>query len=107
MVQTGISYRIEWRPKARDDLRAIIRHIATGESDIEANDLACVLGQALHSRIRQLAQCPELGRVGRPGLPGDIRELMFQDDWVVFYRMPARAGVLEILRIKPNARHAP
>lgn len=118
---------IQWRPKAQDDLRAVVQSIAKaypgpassvsesgglqesgpGLSDAMRPELARSFGQALRSQIDRLAQCPELGRTGRPGLPDDVRELVVHDDYIVFYRLLAQTGVIEILRIKPRVRHAP
>lgn len=125
MTQAQVSH-IQWRPKAQDDLRAVIRQIARGDPGLgrpgpesgglqgsgqappgsRRTELARLFGQALRSQMGKLAQSPELGRTGRPGLPGDIRELVVHDDYLVFYRVLAQAGVIEILRIKHAARQA-
>lgn len=117
---------IQWRPRAQDDLRAVIRQIAWGDPGLDSpgpgsgglqgagqappesgrTELVRLFGQALRSQIGKLAQCPRLGRTGRPGLQGDIRELVVHDDYIVFYRVLAQAGVVEILRIKHTARQA-
>lgn len=116
---------VQWRPKAQDDLRAVLSHIAKGDSGLARPSLdndglpdpwrrseavgpdpARMFGQELRIQIGKLAQCPELGRTGRPGLPGDVRELIVHDDYVVFYRVLAQAGVVEILRIKHASRQA-
>lgn len=118
---------IQWRPKAQDDLRAVMQSIAQGDLgpaspvsesgrpqesrpgqfDAMRPGMARSFGQALRSQIDRLAQCPELGRTGRPGLPDDVRELVVHDDYIVFYRLLAQTGVIEILRMKPRVRHAP
>ena len=121
------NFCIQWRPKAQDDLRAVMQSIARGglglasavpeggglqesgprQSEAMRPELARSFGQALRSQIDRLTQCPELGRTGRPGLPDDVRELVVHDDYIVFYRVLAQTGVIEILRIKPRVRHKP
>ncbi|WP_108780482.1 type II toxin-antitoxin system RelE/ParE family toxin, partial [Xanthomonas fragariae] len=71
MAKSPTPYRIEWRPKARDDLRAIVRYI--GE---ENPTRARSFGQEPRDKTTPLAQHPELGRTGRPGLPDGVRELV-------------------------------
>ena len=101
MAQASIPYRIEWRPKARDDLRIAIGDIDEGSGKLAHPERAGAFVQELRSQIGQLAQRPEVGRAGRPGLPGQVRELMVSSDYIVFYRVLPQAGVVEILRMKP------
>jgi len=102
MANTRTSYRIEWRPKAREDLRAIIHDV-----EKEGVGKAYAFGQALRDRIEPLAQNPELGRAGRPGLPDYVRELAVDAHYIVFYRVLGQARIVEILRMKHAAQHAP
>ena len=95
-------YRIEWRPMAREDLRAIVRHIS---KDSPAS--AKRFGQALRDKVAPLAQHPELGRKGRPGLPDWLRELVVHPNYIVFYRVLADARTVEILRVKHVAQRTP
>lgn len=95
-------YRIEWRPMAREDLRAIVRYIGKGNPT-----RAKSFGQELRDKTRPLAQHPELGRKGRPGLPDWLRELVVYPNYIVFYRVLAEARTVEILRVKRATQQTP
>lgn len=99
---TSKRYRIEWRPMAQDDLRAIVRYIG-----IDNPTRARTFGQEIRDKTRQLALHPELGRAGRPGLPADARELVAHPNNVVFYRVLAETRTVQILRVKHAAQQAP
>lgn len=96
---TAKPYRIEWRPMAREDLRAIVRFIGK-DSPVRANSF----GQELRDKIELLARYPELGRQGRPGLPGWLRELVVHPNYIVFYRVLTETLSVEILRVKHMAQ---
>jgi addiction module RelE/StbE family toxin len=102
MAKIKNPYRIEWRPKAREDLRAIVQYIG---KDNPAR--ARSFGQELRDRTLLLAHHPELGRTGRPGLPGHVRELVVHRNYIVFYRLRDEARIVEILRVKHTARQTP
>lgn len=95
-------YRIEWRPMAREDLRAIVRYIGK-DNPTRAKSF----GQELQDKTKLLAQHPELGRQGRPGLPDWLRELVVHPNYIVFYRVLAEAHTVEILRLKHTAQQTP
>jgi len=95
-------YRIEWRPMAREDLRAIVCYIGK-DNPTRAKSL----GQELRDKIKLLAQHPELGRHGRPGLPEWLRELIVHPNYIVFYRVLAQARTVEILSVKHAAQQTP
>jgi addiction module RelE/StbE family toxin len=99
---TAKPYRIEWRPMAREDLRAIVRYIGKGNPT-----RAKSFGQELRDKTRPLAQHPELGRKGRPGLSDWLRELVVYPNYIVFYRVLAEARTVEILRVKHAAQQTP
>lgn len=99
---TAKPYRIEWRPMARDDLRAIVRHIGK-DNPTRAKSFV----QELRDKTKPLAQHPELGRYGRPGLPEWLRELVVHPNYIVFYRVLAEARTVEILRVKHAAQQTP
>ncbi|WP_081497017.1 type II toxin-antitoxin system RelE/ParE family toxin [Methylobacterium sp. GXF4] len=102
MPRAEASYRIAWRPKAREDLRSIIRYI--GQDDpAKARDFV----RSLHDKTLPLARHPKLGRPGRPGLPDSVRELVVHRNYIVFYRVRPDAGVVEILRVKHRAQQTP
>ncbi len=95
-------YRIVWRPMAESDLDDIIDYIARDNPNIAEE-----FGQELHARTSSLAQHPELGRNGRPGLPSFVRELVVHPNYIVFYRVLAESGTVEILRVKHVAQKMP
>ena len=99
---TASHYRIEWRPMARDDLRAIVRYIG---KDNPAR--ARSFGKELHDKTKPLAQHPELGRTGRPGLPDWLHELAVHPNYIVFYRVLAEARTVQNLRVKHVAQQVP
>ena len=99
---TAKPYRIEWRPKAREDLRAIVRYIGK-DNPTRAKSF----GQELRDKTLPLAQHPKMGRTGRPGLPAFVRELVAHRNYIVFYRVLDDAGTVEILRVKHAAQQMP
>ena len=99
---TGKPYRIEWRPSAREDLRAIVRYIAK-DNPIRAKSF----GKELRDKTKPLARHPNLGRKGRPGLPRWLRELVVHPNYIVFYRIQDETRVVEILRVKHTAQRMP
>lgn len=101
MTTTSL-YHIEWRPKALEDLQAIIKHISK-DAPIRAKNF----GTALRNKTKLLAQHPELGRQGRPGLPSWLRELVVHSNYIVFYRVLAKNQTVQILRIKHAAQQLP
>ena len=62
MTAAKTPYRIEWRPKAREDLRAIVRYIAK-DNPLRAR----TFGPELRNKTLPLADHPALGRPGRAG----------------------------------------
>ena len=99
---TSKGYCIEWRPKAQEDLRAIVRFIG---KDNPAR--AKSFGQDIRDKTKPLAEHPELGRTGRPGLPADVRELVAHPNYIIFYRVLAEARTVQILRVKHAAQQTP
>lgn len=95
-------YRVIWRPMASEDLRAIVRYIGKDNAT-----RAKTVGQELRGKTKSLARHPELGRTGRPGLPGYVRELVLHENYIAFYRVLAEAGAVEILRVKHAAQQVP
>ncbi|MDE2463167.1 MAG: type II toxin-antitoxin system RelE/ParE family toxin [Alphaproteobacteria bacterium] len=94
--------RIEWRPLARDDLRAIIQYIGK-DNPTRARHF----GKELRDKIRVLAQHPKLGHTGRPGLPVWLREWVVHPNYIVFYRVLVETRTIEILRVKHAAQQMP
>ena len=102
MTKTAKDYRIEWRPKAVDDLRAIVAYIGK-DNPVKAREF----GQLLRNKVDSLARHPESGRSGWPGLPKYVRELIVHPNYIVFYRLRAATRIAEILRIKHVAQQMP
>lgn len=99
---TAKPYRIEWRPMAREDLRAIVRYIGQ-DNPTRAKSF----GKELRDKTKPLAQHPELGRKGRPGLPEWLRELVAHPNYIIFYRVLDESRTVEILRVKHAAQQVP
>ena len=95
-------YSIEWRPMAREDLRAIVRYIA---QDNPARAKSFV--QELRNKTEPLAEHPKLGKHGRPSLPDWFRELVVHPNYIVFYRVLYESRTVEILRVKHASQQTP
>jgi len=89
---TTKTYRVEWRPMAREDLRSIIQYIGKDNPTRAKN-----FGKELRDKTKLLTRHPELGRPGR--LPG-VRELVAHPNYIVFYRVPDEGRTVQILRMK-------
>ncbi len=96
---TGKAYCIEWRPMAREDLRAIVQYIGK-----DSPTIARAFGKSLRDKTTPLAEHPALGRQGR--LP-DIRELVVHPNYIVFYRVLDEARTVQVLRVKQAAQQVP
>lgn len=94
-----VIYCITWRPMAEDDLNSIIDYIAT-ENPLRAE----TFGNELYEKTLALMNNPSLGRTGRPGLPGFVRELVVHKNYIVFYRVIEEILTVEILRVKHAAQ---
>ena len=102
MAKQKPSYRIEWRWKAREDLRAIVRYIGKDNPTRARNFV-----QELHDKTLPLEHHPELGRNGRPGVPNYVREIVAHRHYIVFYRVLDEVSTVEILRVKHAAQQTP
>jgi len=102
MAKAKTAYRIEWRPKAREDLRAIVRYIGK-DSPARARSF----GRELSDRTLPLARHPRTGRTGRPGLSQEVRELVVHRNYIVFYRVLEDARIVQVLRVKHAAQQTP
>lgn len=102
MTKPQTPYNIVWRPIAQDDLISIIDYIAQ-DNPIRAEEF----GEELRAKVLPLAQHPQLGRTGRPGLPTALRELVVHRKYIIFYRVLAEAHTVEILRVKHAAQQTP
>lgn len=99
---TGSPYRIEWRPTAHEDLRSIIRYIGQNNPT-----RAKSFGRELRNKTKSIAEYPELGQKGRPGLPEWLRELVIHPSYIVFYRVLPESRTVEILRVKHTTQQTP
>jgi toxin ParE1/3/4 len=93
------TYRVEWRPMAREDLHSIVQPIGKDNPS-----RARTFGRAVRDLTKPLAQHPELGRPGR--LPG-IRELVVHPNYIVFYGLSGNDRTVQILRVKHAAQQLP
>jgi toxin ParE1/3/4 len=92
--------KISWLPTARRTRSALIAHIAK-------ESLSAALDQldAIERQVDNLADHPELGRLGRQL---DTRELVIaRTSFIVVYRLRKKAGVIEILRVIHGAQRWP
>lgn len=92
-------YRIEWRPNALEDLRAIVRYIGK-DSASRADSFA----QEIRARVGALVEHPELGR---PGRLARMRELVVHPNYIVYYRLLRKTRTVEILAVKHAAQQMP
>jgi addiction module RelE/StbE family toxin len=95
-------YRIAWRPMAEVDLAGIIDYIGR---DNPAR--AEAFGREIRDKTLALAQSPEMGRTGRPGIPACVRELVVHRNYIIFYRVIEQTTTVELLRVKHAAQQMP
>ncbi|MFT4102951.1 MAG: type II toxin-antitoxin system RelE/ParE family toxin [Burkholderiaceae bacterium] len=91
-------YRIAWRPMAESDLERIVDHVAQ-DGPITALEFV----EELREKAGRLAMFPLVGREGRPGLPGYVRELVVHKNYILLYRVKAKDKTVEILRVRHAA----
>ncbi len=102
MTKPKTLYCIVWRPIAEADLDKIVDYIAQ-DNPIRAEEF----GQKLRAKVLPLAQHPNLGRTGRPGLPAFLRELVTYRNYIIFYRVLDEARTVDILRVKHTVQQTP
>ena len=102
MAKSRKPYSVIWRPIAEADLDNIIDSIA---QDSPAN--AKKFGKELRDKTKQLAEFPGSGRLGRPGLPDWLRELVAHKNYIIFYRVLDESRTVEVLRVKHAAQQMP
>lgn len=84
--------RVEWRPEARAELRAILEYIV--ERNIAA---ASDLNEAIEAATTEVPQHPYLYRLGR--VPG-TREIIVHPNYLVIYRITDRIEILSVLHAR-------
>lgn len=102
MTATSTPYKITWRPSAERDLDRIIDFISA-----DSPSTAAEFGRELYERTLSLAAQPKMGRTGRPGLPGYVREWVVHRNYIAFYRVLQESKTVEILRLKHTAQQVP
>lgn len=93
-----MDYQVVLSTSARADLRDIVRYIS-----FDAPDKALEFGWFLISRIRLLAQSPELGRIVEDPF---IREIIVRSYRIV-YRLDDSKHLVEVIRFWHAARGMP
>ena len=88
---------IEWKPCARDDLRAIIGYIADRNPDA-----AVALQDEIEDKTSRLQDRPKLYR---PGRVAGTREMVVRPNYIVIYAETPQ--VVTILRVLHAARRFP
>lgn len=84
--------RVEWRPEARAELRAILEYI------IERNATAAnELNEAIEAATTALPDHPYLYRMGR--IPG-TREIVVHPNYLVVYRITDWVEILTVLHAR-------
>jgi len=88
-------------PRAIEDLEEIVRYIAQ-----DSPDRACVFGDALVARTKQLADFPEAGRVVPAYHDPDAREIIHRS-YRIIYRLSRDGAAVEVSRFWHAARGTP
>lgn len=89
--------KVEWRPRAVEDLMAIVGHIA------QSNPTAAQeLKDEIHDRAGQLADTAKLYKVGRVR---GTREMVVRPNYIVVYR--EQKGLVVIVRVLHAAQQWP
>lgn len=96
-----MAYALIWSPLARDDLRDLVRFIATDNPD-----RAAYFGFDLIQRVETLPQFPEMGRVVPEKRDPRIREIIVRP-YRVIYRVIHESHLIEVVRVWHAARGQP
>jgi plasmid stabilization system protein ParE len=96
-----MDYQVNLSLSARADLHDIVRYIS-----LDAPDRALQFGQFLVSRVKILAQFPELGRIVPEFGDNNIREIVVRS-YRVIYRVDHVRGSVEVTRFWHGARGTP
>ncbi|MCP2055598.1 type II toxin-antitoxin system RelE/ParE family toxin [Pseudomonas sp. ChxA] len=84
--------RVEWRPEARAELRAILNYIV--EHNVAA---ASLLNEAIEAATTALPQHPYLYRLGRVS---GTREIVVHPNYLVIYRITDWIEILTVLHAR-------
>jgi plasmid stabilization system protein ParE len=96
-----MAYKLIWSPVSRDDLRGIVRFIASGNPQ-RAESFA----YELMARTDTLQDHPEMGRSVPEHRNATVREIIFRPYRIV-YRVDHARKVVEIARVWHAARGMP
>lgn len=83
--------RVEWRPEARAELRAILEYI------VERNIAAASVREAIETATTAVPHHPYLYRLGR--VLG-TREIVVHPNYLVIYRITDRVEILSVLHAR-------
>lgn len=84
--------RVEWRPEARAELRAILNYIV--EHNVAA---ASLLNEAIEAATTALPQHPYLYRLGRVS---GTRKIVVHPNYLVIYRITDWIEILTVLHAR-------
>ena len=96
-----MAYKLIWSPTASEDLRHLVRFIAT-----DSPDRAAAFGLRLIERVERLEGFPEMGRMIPERRDPCIREIIVRP-YRVIYRVTHEQKLLEIVRVWHAARGKP
>lgn len=96
-----MAYKLIWSPVSRDDLRDIVRFIAS-DNPQRAESFAC----ELMAQTDMLQDHPEIGRSVPEHRNATIREIIFKPYRIV-YRVDHAQKLVEIARVWHAARGTP
>ena len=96
-----MAYNLIWSPAASEDLRHLVRYIAT-----DSPERAAAFGLRLIERVERLQGFPEMGRMVSERRDRCIREIIVRP-YRVIYRVSHERQLLEIVRVRHAARGEP
>lgn len=99
MTAARVPWVIEFRPRAAEDLHAVIYYIARDDWKT-----AVAFGNTLRTRIGHLADNPRQGTLVPPG---PLRRLVLHKNYIAYYRLDDDAQRVEIIAIKHAAQQYP
>lgn len=89
-------YEVEWRPMAKEDLRAIVRYIGK-DNPIRAKSFSV----EIRKKAKLLAQHPDLGREEEEF---GLREWVIHPNYLIIYRKLPDVRKIFVVRVKHAAQ---